>query len=201
MEFDFCREQRFAVTRSEAVVQEPVEEKSSNPFAPEEMAGYTVTIIITVINLLVAYFILKRFVFKPIIALLEKRRQSVENELKEAEEKAAQAEVRLAEAEKTVQQARSESADILSESREQAQKQSMLILSSAKEEADATRQKAEADARRIHRSTVETMRDEVADLAVSIAQRVIGDEISEARKDEVRQAVIGESKKAEVRTD
>ena len=200
-EFDLYREQRFALTRSETAVQEPAVEKSSNPFAPEEMAGYTVTIIITVINLLVAYFILKRFVFKPIIALLEKRRQSVENELKEAEEKAAQAEVRLAEAEKTVQQARSESADILSESREQAQKQSMLILSSAKEEADATRQKAEADARRIHRSTVETMRDEVADLAVSIAQRVIGDEISEARKDEVRQAVIGESKKAEVRTD
>jgi F-type H+-transporting ATPase subunit b len=200
-QFDLYREQRFVLTRSETAVQEPAATKSTNPFAPEEMAGYTVNAIITVINLLVAYFILKRFLFKPILALLEKRRESVENDLKDAEDKAAQAAARLSEAEKTVQQARTDAADILSESREQAQKQSMMIISSAKEEAEGTRQKAETDAQRIHRSTVEKMRDEVADLALSIAQKVIGEEISEARKDEIRHTVSGESQKAGVRSD
>ncbi len=201
LEFNLHQGQQFVATRSETAVPEPSEEKTSNPFAPEEMAGYTVTVIFVVLNLLVAYLILKRFVFKPIIGLLEKRRESVENELKEVEQKVAQADARLKEAENAVQQARAESADILSESREQSRKQSLLIISSAKEEAEATRQKAENDAVRIHRSTVELMRDEVADLAVSIAKKVIGEEISEARKDEIRLTATEESRKTEVRSD
>ncbi len=201
MEFYINRENRLAQTRAETVAQDPAEEKSTNPFAPDQMAGYTVTIIITAINLLVAYLILKRFVFKPMIALLEKRRESVETELQNALEKEAQAETRLTEAGKAVQNARAEAADILSEARTQAHKQSVMIVGAANETAEETRRKAENDAQRIHRASVELMRDEIADLAVSIAQKVIGNEICEANKKEVRKTILEESRKGEVRKD
>ena len=48
------------ILSAEAAVEEP------GLIAPEQMAGYTVTVLFTVINIIAAYLILKRFVFKPI---------------------------------------------------------------------------------------------------------------------------------------
>ena len=199
--FYLNRETRFGLARTEAATEEVPEKAESNPFAPEEMAGYTVTAILTIINLLIAYLILKRFVFKPIIRVMEKRREAVEAELREAADKSVQSEERLAEADKALQQARIEAADIISEAREQANRQSEMIMSTAKEAAEAARRKAEDDAERIHRTSVDLMKEEVADLAVAIAQKVIGVEISDSKKEEVRLSLNADSRKAEVRRD
>ncbi|MDD4096275.1 MAG: F0F1 ATP synthase subunit B [Oscillospiraceae bacterium] len=199
--FYFDRDVGFTPTRTQTTLPEGSDDVSPNPFDPDQMAGYTATAIMTVISLLVAYLILKRFVFKPIIKLLDKRRESVENELKEAEDKVAQANEKFAQAEKMILEARAEASDILSEARSQAQKQSMMIISEAKEEAVAIRERAESDATRMHRSIVEHMRDEVADLAVTISRKVIGKEISDSSKEEVHRMVSEEIMKTEVKSD
>jgi F-type H+-transporting ATPase subunit b len=67
-------------------------------FTPEAMAGYAVTAILTIVNLLVTYYVLKRFLFKPILKILRKRKLEVETELAQAEEKLTDAESKLASA-------------------------------------------------------------------------------------------------------
>lgn len=199
--FYFDRDVGLAPARAEATLPEVSDGASPNPFDPDQMAGYTATAILTIISLLVAYLILKRFVFKPIIKLLDKRRESVENELKEAEDKMAQANEKIAQAERKIIEARAEASEILSEARSQAQKQSMMIISEAKEEAVAIRERAESEATRMHHSIVEHMRDEVADLAITISRKVIGREISESGKEEVQRMVSEEIMKTEVNND
>jgi F-type H+-transporting ATPase subunit b len=64
-------------------------------FEPEAVAGYAVTAIFTVINLLITYLILKRFLFKPILKILRKRKSEVESELNQAEQRLIDADTRL----------------------------------------------------------------------------------------------------------
>ena len=59
----------------------------SGLLTPDQFAGYAVTAVWTIINLLIAYVVLKHFVFKPIIRLLNKRREAVLNELEDAANK------------------------------------------------------------------------------------------------------------------
>jgi len=199
--FDYNREVGEIPAQTETAFTEGTEKVSPNPFSPDQMAGYTATAILVIISLLVSYLILRRFVFKPILKLLDKRRESVENELREAEEKTAQANEKFKQAEKKILEARAEAADILAEARSQAQKQSMMIISEAKEEAASIRERAENDATRLHRSIIEHMRDEVADLAVSISRKVIGREISDIGVAEARRMVSEEMIKDEVKID
>ena len=43
--------------------------------SPENLAGYLVTAFFTIINLLVTYFIIKKFLFKPAIKFMKKRKE------------------------------------------------------------------------------------------------------------------------------
>ena len=192
---------QYARTFSETIVSGNEDESRSNPFSPDQMAGYTMTTIWVIINLTVAYLILKRFVFKPIIKLLEKRRESIETELKNAEENESAAVIHHREAEKAIVEARIEAAEILTDARLQADRQNMMILKSAREEAEALRARAEKDAERIRLFAAEHMRDDVAELAVAIAQKVIGNEIRDARKDDALREVHSKTGSAEVSND
>ena len=51
------------------------------------MTDYIVTGIFTIINLAVTYFILKRFLFKPVMTYMKKRQTNIENDLRDAQAK------------------------------------------------------------------------------------------------------------------
>ena len=167
--------------------------------APEQLAGYTVTVLFTVINIIVAYLVLKRFVFKPIILLLATRRQSIEDEINQAEEAKKQAQTLFAESKRASEQTRSEATDILAEARNQSEKQALLIIEKAKEDAEQIRLRAKEDAERMHAAMLEQMKDEVADLAVKIASKVVGNVIDESQQKALSERILMESLNTEVK--
>ncbi len=166
---------------------------------PDQLAGYAVTAVWTIINLLVAYLILRHFVFRPIIRLLEKRREEVENELSDANEKQKQAHQLLSDAQDRVEDAKSEAASVISEARVQADRQGLTIVNAAHKEANTIVERASEDAKRMHNAMLDQMRDEVADLAVSIASKVVGSIIDEAHEQELSRRIMEETLKAEVK--
>lgn len=178
---------------AEAAAEEP------GLIAPEQLAGYTVTVLFTVINILAAYLVLKRFVFKPIILLLATRRQSVEDEINQAEEAKKQAQSLFAESKRASEQTRSEATDILAEARNQSEKQALLIIEKAKEDAEQIRERAKEDAERMHAAMLEQMKDEVADLAVKIASKVVGNVIDESQQKALSERILMESLNTEVK--
>lgn len=171
----------------------------SGLLTPDQFAGYAVTLVLTIINLLVTYLILKRFVFKPVLKLLNERRIFVEGELSEAETKAKEAKKLLSEAEERIETSKNDAASIVSEARVQADKQGLTIVNSAHKEASSIVDRASEDAKRMHNAMLDQMRDEVADLAVSIASKVVGSIIDEAHQKELSQRIMEESLKAEVK--
>lgn len=181
------------ILSAEAAVEEP------GLIAPEQMAGYTVTVLFTVINIIAAYLILKRFVFKPIMLLLATRRQCIEDEINQAEEAKKQAQALFADSKRASEQTRSEATDILSEARIQSEKQALIIIEKAKEDAEQIRLRAKEDADRLHAAMLEQMKDEVADLAVKIASKVVGNVIDESQQKALSERILMESLNTEVK--
>jgi F-type H+-transporting ATPase subunit b len=187
------------VVKIAALIDEGTSGTETSLLSPDQAAGYLVTALFTIVNIIVAYLVLKRFVFKPIIRLMEKRRTEVEEELKISEEKTTQANALLAESKKKLEDVRAEAAEILTEARQQAEKQAEMILSASKEEADNLIARSKEEASRMHNAMLENMKDEVADLAVSIASKVVGSIIDEPHQKEMREKILKESLKTEVK--
>jgi len=171
----------------------------SGLLSPNQFAGYAVTGVWTIINLLIAYVILKHFVFKPIIKLLNKRREAVMNELEDAAAKTASAQALLAEANRKIEASKDEASTIMSDARVQSEKQGRTIVNAAHNEAGTIVERAAEDAKRMHNAMLDHMRDEVADLAVAIASKVVGSIIDDTHQNELSKRIMDETLKAEVK--
>ncbi len=161
-------------------------------FTAEAMAGYAATAVLTIINLLVTYFVLKRFLFKPILNILRKRKEEVESELASAEGKLTDAEAKLSEANSRLENSSHEAATLLSTARSQAETQRDAILLDAKQESAGMLTRAEAEISRMRVTLLNDVRDEVADLSVSIASKVIGQVMDERRQHELVEKFLDE---------
>ncbi len=163
--------------------------------SPEIAAEYAVTALFTVLNLLVTYFVLKRFLFKPIIKVLKKRKEDIENEVKMADERMADAESKLANARQKLDSSSHDAAEIISNARTQADSQAESVITEAKQEATAIMSRAETETARLRVAMLNEVRDEVADLSVSIASKVIGHVMDDKRQKELVQTFLDEEMK------
>ncbi|MCR5058048.1 MAG: F0F1 ATP synthase subunit B [Clostridiales bacterium] len=178
---------------------EDVEEKSSL-LSPDQFAGYLVTGIATIINLLVAYLILKYALFKPLMKVMKARKESISKQITDAEEKEKQAEEKLDEATRRMDASHEEAMQLIADARTQAEKQSETIIVTAKKEAQDIRDRAEEDAKGTRKAMLEEMKDEVADLAVSIAGRVLAGSEKGADEAALREKALQELSSSEVKT-
>ena len=162
-------------------------------FTPEAIAGYTDVALFTVINLMVTYFVLKRFLFKPILKVLQTRREKVEILVSETEKERLEAESLLTEANHRLQQSGREASEILTSAKSQAEAQRETILSDARKEATGMISRADGEIGRMKTSMLNEVRDEVADLSVAIASKVIGKALDEHRQRELVDQFLNEN--------
>ena len=144
-------------------------------FSADQMGGYAATILVTIINVAVAFIVIKLFVFKPILKAIKNREELIAGELKDAEEAKKEAELNAETSKQIIDDARAEASRILEEAHEDAGKQAQIIKGKASEEAAEMIERAENEVLRMKKVTIEQMKDEISDLAVEVAGRVIGD--------------------------
>ena len=144
-------------------------------FSADQMGGYAATILVTIINVAVAFIVIKLFVFKPILKAIKNREELIAGELKDAEEAKKEAELNAETSKQIIDDARAEASRILDEAHEDAGKQAQIIKGKASEEAAEMIERAENEVLRLKKVTIEQMKDEISDLAVEVAGRVIGD--------------------------
>jgi F-type H+-transporting ATPase subunit b len=126
-------------------------------------------------------WILRRYLFKPILGTIETRQQKINQSLDEAQEALASVKVNRQKAEKLLDEASAEAREIINraerlaldlheDARREAKIEADLIVTRARVEVDRERQAAIADIRR-----------EAVDLALVAASRVIGENLSDDR--------------------
>lgn len=158
-------------------------------------AGAEISIINTFWYLIVFSILLlavKHYAWGPVKDMMEKRRQKVIDDLDQAASDRKKAETLANEREAALKNSRQEATQILSVAKSNAQKTGKQIVSEAKAEASAIREKAKVDAAQAKTDALNEAREEVADLSVTIAEKVIAKNLSAAdQKDLVDQFIKG----------
>lgn len=138
------------------------------------------TFIAQILNLFIQLYLFKRFLFKPVKDILAKRQAEVDAIYDEANQANADAQSAKTDYEAHLLTANSEAEAITQRAVESARAQSEALISSAQATAAAMKQKAESDIALERRKAMGEMKNEISDLAVSIASKVVSKELTPA---------------------
>lgn len=137
------------------------------------------TFIATICNLFIQVYLIKRFLFKPINEMLEKRRSMADAEIQDAIKAKDEAIAMKSEYEQNMLEAKNKANEIMQTAQKTAAVQSEQMLQEASAQAAAMKAKAESDIAQEKRKAVNEIKDEIGGMAVEIAGKVIEREISE----------------------
>ena len=135
--------------------------------------------IATILNLFIQVYLIKRFLFKPINEMLEKRKAKADAQIQDAVKAKDEALAMKEEYEKNMQDAKNKANEILTTAQKTAAVQSEEMLKEATLQAAAMKEKAEADIAQEKRKAVNEIKGEIGGMAMEIAGKVIEREISE----------------------
>ena len=138
------------------------------------------TAIFAIINFVVLVVVLKVFLYKPVCKMLDSRKEEVANNLNSAEQAKLEAQKLRDEYATQIQNARSEAQEIINQASKIGEQTKADILSEAKEEAARLTAKAQAEIAREKTEALNEIRNEIADLAVLAASKVVGKTIDVA---------------------
>jgi len=156
---------------------------STLPFLAEENQELVTivpwTLIAQLCNLFIQLLLIKRFLFKPIREMLEKRKAAADSAIGDAEKAKEEAIAMKNSYETSIQSAKSEAGEIIANAQKNAVSKSEAIIRDANEQVVAMKAKAEKDIAQERRKAVNEVKDEIGSMAMEIAGKVIGREINE----------------------
>ncbi|MCL1815385.1 MAG: F0F1 ATP synthase subunit B [Treponema sp.] len=142
------------------------------------MLDFSVTFIITIINIVILFFVLRAVLFKPVTKFMAERTQRVKNSIDQAEKDKAMTQKLLEQYEKQLNNADREAEAIINSAREQAEMEAERIIAISKAEAeqiiDTAHSKLDAD----RRAAMAVFKAEAAALVVSAAGRLLRRELA-----------------------
>ena len=135
-----------------------------------------------IVNFLILFAGLYFLLWKPILKMLDQRKERIQQGLEDAERAREERERAQAEFNKRLEEAAQERERIITRAREEAQEERKAILAEAEQEAErvliGAREEAQSERGRI----LEALRGQVAVLAIAAANRLIGEALDEERQ-------------------
>jgi F-type H+-transporting ATPase subunit b len=145
------------------------EEKGFNPLDPSQGGNMLWTWIIFLVVLPFAW----KVVLGPVTRALEERDDRAARAIEQAERASQDAERARAEVEVKLGEAQASAARLLSDARERAEEREREIIGEAKRAAEALRDRARADIESARDQALQAIRDEVVELSLSAAGKVL----------------------------
>jgi F-type H+-transporting ATPase subunit b len=133
-------------------------------------------------NFLILLVVLRVWVYKPLLGLLEKRRQNIAQGLEDARiaaEARANAEV---EAEKIIADANRQAGQIVAEAKDRAEVAARDVRASAEAEAAKAREKALTEVEEERNRILGDLRGQIAGISIAAAQKLVGEALDEKRQ-------------------
>jgi len=139
-------------------------------------------LLVQIFNFAIIFVVLRAWVYKPILGLLDTRRTAIAQGLEDARVAAEARQNAEQEAEKILAEAQSRASQVVREATERAESQGREVLAVA--EADASRKRNEglAEAERERERILGDLRSQVGALAIAAARKLIGDTLDEQRQ-------------------
>lgn len=134
-----------------------------------------------IINFLIIMTVLRMFLYEPVLNMLEERREKIRESLSAAETARAEAAAQTAENEKIIAEARRDAQKIINQAQEAAKRRQADIMAQASKEAAALKERAQNEIEYERQQVMSGVRDQVAQLSLSIARKTIGASLVDKR--------------------
>lgn len=136
------------------------------------------TMIFAWCNLLILYLFLKKILFKPLKNMIDSRQKEIDDMYSDAETAKESANELKAEYESKMEKATEESEEILKKAVRKAQLREEEILQEANQKAARTLERAAEQVEQEKKRAINEIKDEVSEMAISIASAVIERDVS-----------------------
>ncbi len=150
-------------------------------------------IVVSIVQFLLLFYLLRRFLWGPVLRTLHDRAERIREGLAMAEAAKAERERLKAEVDAMLAKARREAQEIADRTTKATEAAAADIRAQAKAEADRIRERGRADAEQMHAQLLAQLRSELASMVVLAASRVLGREVSADRHRELIERSIDEA--------
>ena len=130
------------------------------------------------INFVILVFLLRLFLYRPVLNMLGERRQRIRESLEEADKVRQQAQVQRSEFQRELEEARRTSQEAAARAAEETEKMRGGILAEARKEAEQIREQAHQQLEVERQQVMAELRRDVVDLAVELTRRVVGETVA-----------------------
>jgi F-type H+-transporting ATPase subunit b len=137
---------------------------------------------VQIFNFLIVLVVLRAWVYKPVVGLLQRRRETIAQGLEDARVAAEARDNAEKEAESVVAAAQQEANTIVREATDRAEQAATEVKLEAEKEAEAARQSAIAEGEQLKNQALGEVRGQVAALAIAAAQKVINEALDAKRQ-------------------
>ena len=136
-------------------------------------------IIFNITNTVILFLALRFFLFKPVKKFMDDRTNGIKDAIEDAEQKNIEAAKLNQEYLLKLEKAHDEGRDIIKNSTKNAEKKAEEIIISAKEDAQKIKIKAQKDIEQEREHVVQTIKGDVASIAILAAEKIISKTIDE----------------------
>lgn len=140
------------------------------------MLSIDLNAVYNIINIIVLFLLLKKFLFKPVTEIMEKRQQMIEASMKEAEDSKNQAGELKLQYENALKEAKEEAQSIVKDAKLRAEAEYEKRMSAAADDARKAAENAEKAINLEREKAVRSAKNEIAALALAAASKVVAKE-------------------------
>ena len=149
----------------------------------EELIGVNLwTALFVLLNTLAVIFVGTKFLFKPVMMMIQSRQQEIDDLYAEADAVKAKADAMESEYKSRLAAAQETSDTLVKEAMARGKNREEEIVRQANREADAIREKAAQDIAREKAKALNDAKDEISSIALEIAGKVIGESMDEEKQ-------------------
>lgn len=142
-----------------------------------------VTLIAQICNLFIQLLIVKIFFLDKIKAVLDKRRETADKQIADAEAAKSEAVAIKQTYEENMRQAKTKADDMILSAQKTAAQRSEEIISQAQKQAAQIKTKAASDIEMEKKKAINEAKNEISELAMAIAGKVVARELNDADQD------------------
>ena len=138
------------------------------------------TALFTLVNTVALFLVLKHFLFKPVMKMIQDRQQEIDSMYADAGKAKQEAQQLESEYRRKLEASVQTGERMVKEAVARGQSREEEIIRQANAQADAIRAKASADIAQEKKKAINDAKNEISDLAMAIAGKVVGRVLSEA---------------------
>jgi len=136
-------------------------------------------IIFQIVVVLILMLIISRFAVKPVVGMMRERQERIDAQIQAAEDGQKAAEELIAEQQEELKKVREQAQHMIETERKRAESEGQALLNQAKVRADDIVEKAKEEINSEREKAVVSLRDEVSQLSMLLASKVLEREIKE----------------------